>query len=88
MSKISVRDFCIGSGAAHAIGGLVGIAILPFGKYTVFFAVLSLIGAYIAQEAWKWQRFQGDVVKVVNTQLTQNGSVRTTLLRNLEKPKA
>lgn len=52
---MTIRDWCIGAGAGNAVGGLIGVAVLPLGWLTVIFAIVALVGAYICQAAWKWE---------------------------------
>lgn len=47
------RDICIGGGLGNLVGGLIGMAVMPFGWITVYFFAAAIIGAYIAQATWK-----------------------------------
>ena len=44
----SREDFLIGAGAGNVVGGLVGVAVLPLGWFTILFGVVALVGAYIS----------------------------------------
>ena len=47
-----MRRYLFGAGLGNVVGGLLGVVILPLGWYTVLFAVVSLVGAFIAQAIW------------------------------------
>lgn len=36
----------------NAVGGLFGVIFSPLGWFTALFAVIALVGAFIAQDSW------------------------------------
>lgn len=48
MRKINL----FGAGMGNAVGGLFGVIFSPLGWFTALFAVIALVGAFIAQDSW------------------------------------
>lgn len=48
-----VRKYLIGAGAGIAVGGLIGVLVLPLSWLTLIFGVCIPIGAYISKTVYK-----------------------------------
>lgn len=48
-----VRKYLIGAGAGIAVGGLIGVLVLPLSWLTLVFGVCIPIGAYISRAVYK-----------------------------------
>lgn len=50
---MQLKAYLFGAGLGNVIGGLIGVAVLPLGWFTVLFGTAAIVGAYIAQATWK-----------------------------------
>lgn len=48
-----VRKYLIGAGAGTAVGGLIGVLVLPLSWLTLVFGVCIPVGAYISRAVYK-----------------------------------
>lgn len=50
---INRDDFLIGAGAGNAVGGLIGVAVLPLGWDTLVCLIAVVVGWYICKRTWQ-----------------------------------
>lgn len=48
-----MRKYLVGAGLGQVAGGLIGVAVLPWGWFTILFGVCAVVGAYIAQDTYR-----------------------------------
>lgn len=44
---MTIQNFLIGAGLGNAVGGVIGMIVLPFGWFTFLFFVVAVVGAVI-----------------------------------------
>lgn len=48
----SLDKYLVGMGLGNAVGGFIGMFIVPFGWFTLMYAVITVVGAYIAYDTY------------------------------------